>query len=106
MASASGHRRRGRVFLIVAVAKIVTAILGASSAVAVAIFGASSAVAVAKIATAIFGARSGRPASVRGTRTDPNGLFYAGSRGLASLSAGDNLEGPPVGFNVNDLVGP
>ncbi len=37
---------------------------------------------------------------------DPNGLFYAGSRGLASLSAGANLEGPPVGFNVGVLDGP
>jgi hypothetical protein len=37
---------------------------------------------------------------------DPNGLFYVGSRGLASLSAGAYLEGPPVGFNVGVLVGP
>ena len=35
---------------------------------------------------------------------DPNGLFYAGSRGLASLSAGAYLEGPPVGFNVVVLM--
>ena len=37
---------------------------------------------------------------------DPNGLFYAGSRMLASLSAGAYLEGLPVGFNVGVLVGP
>jgi hypothetical protein len=35
---------------------------------------------------------------------DPNGLFYAGSRVLASLSAGAYLEGPPVGFNVLVLM--
>jgi len=37
---------------------------------------------------------------------DPSGLFYAGSRRLASLSAGAYLEGLPVGFNVGVLVGP
>jgi hypothetical protein len=37
---------------------------------------------------------------------DPNGLFYAGSRRLKSLSAGDYLEGLPVGFNFGVLVGP
>ena len=37
---------------------------------------------------------------------DPNSLFYTGSRGLASLSAGAYLECPPVGFNVGVLVGP
>jgi hypothetical protein len=37
---------------------------------------------------------------------DPNGLFYAGSRRLASLFAGAYLEGLPVGFNVGVLVGP
>jgi hypothetical protein len=28
------------------------------------------------------------------------------SNRFSALSAGDNLEGQPVGFNVNDLVGP
>jgi len=37
---------------------------------------------------------------------DPNGLFFAGCRGLANLSSGAGLEGPPVGFDVGILVGP
>ena len=37
---------------------------------------------------------------------DPNGLFFAGCRGLASLSSGAGLKGPPVGFDVGILVGP
>ena len=37
---------------------------------------------------------------------DPNGLFFAGSRGLASLSVGIHLECPPDGFNAGVLVGP
>ena len=37
---------------------------------------------------------------------DPNGLFFAGSRGIASLSSGAGLGGPPVGFDVGVLVGP
>ena len=47
--------------------------------------------------------------SIRGSPTvtlDPNGLFYAGSHRLASLSADAYLEGLPVGFNVGILVGP